>query len=291
MTNQQSCESTAVTNLIDMSCQQDCRCYLCRELAGFRPSNSYKTPSGSDNFILVRPNADRVAGRKEMKLQPISRSKEVKHSDRSFAMRIPDIKMSIIGYWKNKDAGNKKDVRECRNSLHKPPWETEDKIQVKVPGEIARKPVEVTRKTSEALWNINGQNVRIDSSKPPDDVMVEGWVTETKEDTLEVKNTERGSLVVVVKGEQNGQCGEEKKTSDGYANFKYINIYKIIDWHNVKCFLLDGIYHLTVSVPKPHVCTILFFYIKAFSSSSSFKQVIVLKGLLRSTQNFFSISS
>ena len=103
-------------------------------------------------------------------------------------MRIPDIKMSIIGHWKNKDTGNKREGR-------KPPWEPVDKIQVKVPGEAARK-------VTEALWNINGQNVRIDSSKPPDDMMVEGWVAEAREDTLEVKNTESGRVVVVVRGEQ-----------------------------------------------------------------------------------------
>lgn len=203
-----------------MSCEQDCHCFLCRELDGFLPSNSCGMSSSTDNFILKRPmNADYVAGHKMMKPQPLFKHRQSKpfqkkenqkssmESDRNFALGISDIKMPVIEYWKNKASAAKKAEYKDRaderwSPLCKSEWDNGDKIQVRVTqeNEEARLGVKLW-KPCKLLWNINGQSVRIENSMLVDDIAaVEGWVAEPREDLLDVKNvTSEGEVAVVFK--------------------------------------------------------------------------------------------
>lgn len=197
-----------------MSCEEDCHCYLCRELVGFLPSTSGAMLSRTDNFILMRPvSAENILAHTALKPQAVTGNKQTKpvwrkesqrsnmQGDRSFALRIPDIKMSVIGYWKNKDVATKKTEGKdktniCRNQLHKSDGKKSDN---KIQGSgTARLGVKLW-KSSELLWNISGQNVRIENSKLVNDVAtIEGWVAETREELVDVKNGRKGSVVVVM---------------------------------------------------------------------------------------------
>lgn len=214
-----------------MSCEQDCHCYLCRELDGFLPSIYCGMSSSTDNFILKRPtNADHVARHIMMKPQPLFRNRQSKpfqkkenkqssmEGGRNLALGISDIKMPIIECWKNKDSAAKK--AECKDRadelwspLCKSEWENSDeKIQVRVTqeNEEARLGVKLW-KPCELLWNINGQSVRIENSKLIDDIAaVEGWVAESREDLLDVKNVTSEDAVVVKKNEKAHPAGTQQ---------------------------------------------------------------------------------
>jgi hypothetical protein len=183
-------------------------------------------PSSTDNFILMRPiNAEN----KVIKPWPLTRNRQRKlvqkkesqqsnvQGDRSFAIRIPDIKMPIIGYWKNKDSAGKKAEgkdrqNECQRPLHKLQWENNgNNVQVRVTQgcEAARLGVKLW-KSRESMWNINGQSMKIENSKLTYDVAVEGWVAESKEDLLDVKNVASGGVVVVMMNEQGCAAGVQQ---------------------------------------------------------------------------------
>lgn len=214
-----------------MSCEQDCHCYLCRELDGFLPSISCGMSLSTDNFILKRPaNADHVAKHLMMKPQPLFRNRQSKpfqkkektqssvESDRDFELGISDIKMQIIECWKNKDSAAKK--AECKDRAHerwsplcKSEWENNNKkIQVRVTQENEEVRLGVKLwKPCELLWNINGQSVRIENSKLIDDIAaVEGWVADSREDLLDVKNVTSEGAVVVKKNEKAHPAGSQQ---------------------------------------------------------------------------------
>jgi hypothetical protein len=161
-----------------------------------RPISAVHIPA----HTAMKPRA--LTGNKQSK--PVQRKENQQSNmqgDRSFALRIPDIKMSVIGYWKNKDLATKKTegkdrTNTCWSPLHKSDGKKSDnKIQG---SETARLGVKVW-KSSELLWNISGQNVRIENSKLVDDVAaIEGWVAETREELVDVKNGRNGSMVVVM---------------------------------------------------------------------------------------------
>lgn len=194
-----------------MPCVEDCHCYLCRELDGFLPSTSGGMLSHTDNFILMRPvSAENILAHTAMKPRAVTGKKQIKpvqrkesqqsnlQGERSFALRIPDIKMSVIGYWKNKDMATKKTEAKdrpniCLNPLHKSDGK---KSNNKFQGSEAARLGARLWKSSELLWNISGQNVRIENSKLVNDVAtIEGWVAETREELVDVKN---GRMVVVM---------------------------------------------------------------------------------------------
>lgn len=194
-----------------MPCVEDCHCYLCRELDGFLPSTSGAMLSHTDNFILMRPvSAENILAHAAMKPRALTGKKQTKpvqrkenqqsnmQGERSFALRIPDIKMSVIGYWKNKDVATKKTEAKDRTNICLSPLHKSDgkKSDNKIQGsEAARLGVKLW-KSSELLWNISGQNVRIENSKLVNDVAtIEGWVAETREELVDVKN---GRMVVVM---------------------------------------------------------------------------------------------
>ena len=209
-----------------MSCEEDCHCYLCRELGGFLPSTSGAMLSCTDNFILMRPiSADNILAHTAMKPQAITGNKQNKplhrkerqqsnmQGDRSFALRIPDIKMSVIGYWKNKDVATKKTEGKDRTNICWSPLHKSDgkKSDSKFQGsEVARLGVKLW-KSSELLWNISGQNVRIENSKLVNDVAtVEGWVSEGREELVDVKNGRNGSVVVVMTNKKDDSAQTQK---------------------------------------------------------------------------------
>jgi hypothetical protein len=156
-----------------------------------------------------------MAGHIMMKPQPPSRNRQSKpfqkeslqssmEADRNFLLGISEIKTPVFEYWKNKDSAAKKaEVKdradECWNPLFKSKWENSDnKIQVRVreESEEARLGVKLW-KPCDLLWNINGQSVRIENSKLMDDVAaVEGWVTEFREDLLDVRDVTSESAVM-----------------------------------------------------------------------------------------------
>lgn len=197
-----------------MFCEEDCHCYLCRELVDFLPSTSGAMLSRTDNFILMRPiSAENILAHTAMKPRTVTGNKQTKpvqrkesqrsnmQGDRSFALRIPDIKMSIIGHWKNKDVATKKtegkdQTNMCWSPLHKSDGKKSDN---KIQGSKAARLGVKLWKSSELLWNISGQNVRIENSKLVNDVAkIEGWVAETREELADVKNGRKGSVVVVM---------------------------------------------------------------------------------------------
>lgn len=153
-------------------------------------------------------NSDHMAGHVMMKPQRLSRNRQSKpfqkkesqqasmEADKNVLLGISDIKTPIFEYWKNKDLAAKKDEVKDRaveywSPLFTSKWENSDnriQIRMREESEGARLGVKLW-KPCELLWNINGQSVRIENSKLMDDVAaVEGWVTESREDLLDVRN-------------------------------------------------------------------------------------------------------
>jgi len=209
-----------------MSCEEDCRCYLCRELVGFLPSKSGAMLSRTDNFILMRPiSAENILAHTAMKPRAVTGNKQTKpvqrkesqqsnmQGDRSFALRIPDIKMSVIGYWKNKDVATKKTEGKDKTNICWSPLYKSDgkKSNNKIQGsEAARLGVKLW-KSSELLCNISGQNVRIENSKLVNDVTtIDGWVAETREELADVKSGRKGSVVVVMTNKKDHSAQTQK---------------------------------------------------------------------------------
>jgi hypothetical protein len=173
-----------------------------------RPVTAEHIPAPS----AMKPRA--VAGNKQGKpLQKKENQQSNVQGDRSFALRIPGIKMSVIGYWKNKDLATKKTEVKGRTNVCLSPLQKSDgkKSDSKNQGsEAARLGVKLW-KSSELLWNISGQNVRIENSKLVDDVAaVEGWVAESREELIGVKDGRNGSMVVVMLNEKDYSARTQK---------------------------------------------------------------------------------